>query len=300
MYLLSLTTYAPIIGVAAILRDARFDVVAWLAYCLGAVVIGSLPIGHEYTGGTLPLLLSQPGDRRRLFVMKFGAATLMLLMLGLITGATLFNGPSVNLWFANGAVPRSHRIALLVLPALAALSIAPVFTMRSRSPVAGTVFTLGVLGATWGLGELRAKPHRLRQAESSADLVCFPQRLAVHRLGLGVFPTEPLRPVLTAGALLGPSTSRSGVQVLVIRAQLQKGSGGGPVLDRNGALLGMVIGRDEARPELGVVLPSATIASFLAAHGVSLPPKRTKDAIVPIPEDFLARVSALVQCMPAR
>ena len=36
-----------------------------LAYGFGSVTLGAQSVGHEYTGGTLTLLLSQPCSRRR-------------------------------------------------------------------------------------------------------------------------------------------------------------------------------------------------------------------------------------------
>jgi ABC-type transport system involved in multi-copper enzyme maturation permease subunit len=65
----------------AVVGDARFYLAALLAYGLGAIALGALSVGHEYSGRTLALLLSFPIDRRRVFLLKL--AVLSVLLLGL-------------------------------------------------------------------------------------------------------------------------------------------------------------------------------------------------------------------------
>jgi S1-C subfamily serine protease len=114
----------------------------------------------------------------------------------------------------------------------------------------------------------------------------------VFTLGFGVIATEPLRPVLSEGSLVGDRTARPGNRILVIRAKLHEGNSGGAVLASNGSLLGMIIGRDEEHPELGVAIPREDIEPLLSAYGISLP-RRDPDATAP---DFLGAISVLIQC----
>jgi S1-C subfamily serine protease len=114
----------------------------------------------------------------------------------------------------------------------------------------------------------------------------------VFTLGFGVIATEPLRPVLSEGAVVGDRTARPGNRILVIRAKLHAGNSGGAVLAGSGSLLGMIIGRDEEHPELGVAIPREDIEPLLSAYGIALP-RRDPEATAP---DFLGAISMLIQC----
>jgi S1-C subfamily serine protease len=118
----------------------------------------------------------------------------------------------------------------------------------------------------------------------------------VFTLGFGVLAEEPLRPVLIGGSYIGEDTATSGNRVLLIRAKLRAGNSGGALLGADGSLLGMVIGRDEARPEMGVAIPSGDIEAMLSAHHIPLPapPPRPGSA-----QALLGAISVLIQCTPA-
>ena len=106
---------------------------------------------------------------------------------------------------------------------------------------------------------------------------------------------EPLRPVLIGGSYIGDSTATSGDRVLVIRAKLRAGNSGGAVIGSDGSLLGMVIGRDEARPQMGVAIPSSDVEAMLSAHHIPLPsaPRTSGTA-----QAVLSAISVLIQCTP--
>jgi hypothetical protein len=109
--------------------------VAMLA--LGAPALGAVAIGHEYAGKTLPLLLSQPVRRERLYVTKLAVLAIMLAVL-----------LALGYWRFPAWRPGEERYghAWLILPTLGAFCVTPWLTMVSRSPVAGAVFTLAVPG----------------------------------------------------------------------------------------------------------------------------------------------------------
>jgi S1-C subfamily serine protease len=111
-------------------------------------------------------------------------------------------------------------------------------------------------------------------------------------LGFGVVAAAPLHGVVVEGTLVGSGTSQSGERLLIIRARLHAGNSGGAVLANNGALVGMVIGRDERNPDVGVAIPNEDLAGLLANYGLGLilggAPENARD--------HLSAISALVQC----
>jgi S1-C subfamily serine protease len=92
----------------------------------------------------------------------------------------------------------------------------------------------------------------------------------IFALGLGVVVDNPKKPMLIQGTIVGLDMTSTGEEVFVVRANLHQGTSGGPVLDANGSLIGMVIGYYSDQTELGVILPSTVIDSFLQIHGVTL------------------------------
>jgi S1-C subfamily serine protease len=115
-------------------------------------------------------------------------------------------------------------------------------------------------------------------------------------LGFGVLAEEPLRPVLIGGYYVGDDTATSGDRVLLIRAKLRAGNSGGAVIGPDGSLVGMVIGRDEARPEMGVAVPSGDIEALLSAHRIPLPSTPPQPGTA---QALLGAISVLIQCSPS-
>jgi hypothetical protein len=108
------------------------------AYVLGSVALGALSMGHEYTGRTLTLLLCLPADRRRLYLVKLGVLIAMLGTLGALAYSLVF-----ALAFERASI---SPITIPLLSVLCALFLAPWLTMICRSPLAGAVFALAILG----------------------------------------------------------------------------------------------------------------------------------------------------------
>ncbi|OFW41759.1 MAG: hypothetical protein A3J29_01450 [Acidobacteria bacterium RIFCSPLOWO2_12_FULL_67_14b] len=115
--------------------DPRSAEVGRLMLALGSIALAALSIGHEYTHGTLALLLSLPSDRRRLGLAKLAALVPMLLTLGALALAVLPAGPGFN---------RTEERPLLSM--IGAVLMAPWLTMLCRSPLAGVVFAIGGIG----------------------------------------------------------------------------------------------------------------------------------------------------------
>ena len=120
----------------------------FLSYLLGSAALGALSIGHEYTNRTLPLLLSIPVSRRRVFALKASVLVTMLLTLAVIALARL---PVTR-------VGRDLKDTALVgtLALLSSVFLAPWLTMVCRNVIAGTVFSLSIPAALLVGSELLA------------------------------------------------------------------------------------------------------------------------------------------------
>lgn len=128
----------------------------------------------------------------------------------------------------------------------------------------------------------------------------------VTTIGFGIRQHEPLWSQVTSGTVFGQAVLPSGSHVLVVNAALKQGNSGGPVIDNTGNVLGLVIGRYTARPELNVAVPASVLGKFLAHHGVSpassdsVPGDGTTGHSSAGIRGRLERISALVQCKPRR
>ena len=134
------------------------------AYWFGASALGALSVGHEYNHRTLGMMLAQPIRRERLLLVKATVLAALLIMLwGAMRLAQLggasdawlgidgFNG--VSLWF----------------PITWAFFVAPIMTMATRNPLAGTLFAMSLPGMFFASGEFIAGWRGLSHEE--ADLL---------------------------------------------------------------------------------------------------------------------------------
>jgi hypothetical protein len=125
--------------------DPRLIGLAVIAYIVGAVALGALSIGHEYTGRTLSLLLTLPTRRERLFATKLGVLTVMLLTLWATADALLFRAMRA---------PAAEKQIIQLVPLICGLFLAPWLTMACRNSIAGTVFALAIPGVLMVVGEV--------------------------------------------------------------------------------------------------------------------------------------------------
>ncbi len=112
-------------------------------YLVSAAGLGAWSIGHEYAYGTMPSMLALPVPRRRWWIAKLAVLAPSLAALAALAAyfVTLDRGDSM------------FGAALFWLPALAALCIAPWLTVLTRSPLAGAVFTIGIVGGSMAAAE---------------------------------------------------------------------------------------------------------------------------------------------------
>ena len=121
---------AAAVSLAALARlsNDRDGELGWVAFFVGALTLTALSIGHEYSHGTLPILLSLPVRRSHLLLVKLGALIPMVMLLSIVAMAVL---PPIT-DFGPSAFP--------LLALLCGLVSAPWLTMVCRSPLAGALF----------------------------------------------------------------------------------------------------------------------------------------------------------------
>jgi S1-C subfamily serine protease len=88
----------------------------------------------------------------------------------------------------------------------------------------------------------------------------------VTTIGFGIRQHEPRQPEVTSGTVFGQEVLSSGSHVLVVKAALKQGNSGGPVVDNAGSVVGLVIGRYTARPDLSVAVPSFSLGMVSDLH----------------------------------
>jgi S1-C subfamily serine protease len=118
-------------------------------------------------------------------------------------------------------------------------------------------------------------------------------------VGFGVVATNPKQAVFARGTFLRREVMPAGYRVLIVRAALRPGDSGAPVIDRSGALLGMVVGRLADRSDRGVVITAGEINRFLSRTGADGLARDAANSRIEGPGAAIARISTLVQCRPA-
>jgi hypothetical protein len=111
------------------------------AYIGGAVSLGSLAVGQEYSNRTLPALLAQPVSRTRVLGTKL--IVLGGLLAALAAVAVWQLRADAGFWHGFWHEPAAVRV-FIVLPPLAALLLTPWLTLAARGPLAGAVFSVAL------------------------------------------------------------------------------------------------------------------------------------------------------------
>ena len=144
------TWAAALVAIAAAFLnpDSWMLVGGLLGYGVGALVLGAQSIGHEYAYRTVGLLLVQPVARRQMFLTKVAVLTALLLVLGAAGWYAPFN--TEHLQRLSGW----RHPAVVLIPVVLALCVAPWLTMACRSALAGVVFAGSMPGMVMVAGEL--------------------------------------------------------------------------------------------------------------------------------------------------
>jgi hypothetical protein len=124
------------------LTSSRVLGVGIAAYVVGAAVLGSQVIGREYTNRTLASLLTLPVSRNRVLLTKLAVLAGMLAILFVVADTRVFAAIRQQ----SGVDRDAELKALLWVPVLSALWLAPWLTMLCRSALAGAVFSMVLPG----------------------------------------------------------------------------------------------------------------------------------------------------------
>jgi ABC-type transport system involved in multi-copper enzyme maturation permease subunit len=137
------------------------DVLVVPIAAVGATGLGAWSMGHEYSHRTLPLLLSQPRDRRAIWVDKVVALGMLIALLSLTT-----------VIFFRYHLFRSEVMAVAVAvggSGAAALTLTPWLTMLARSARGGMVFTIAVLLMGYLVGTWAGETIAVRYPDTWPD-----------------------------------------------------------------------------------------------------------------------------------
>jgi hypothetical protein len=162
------------------------------AYFFGTVALGAFSMGLEYSHRTLPMFLTQPVGRLRLLLAKALVLAGMLLVVRAVAELLVFSPTGPRLGFVRDELEWLGLEAAMWLPIALAFFVAPWWTMLTRNPIAGTVFTTAVPGLLLLSGELVG----WLQGASEAEV----ERLQHSGLWTGTLA------VCALGAVLGPVT----------------------------------------------------------------------------------------------
>ena len=108
--------------------------IAAFAFCAGCLMLAALPLGSEFQQRTLPLLMSQPIKRSRIWQEKIQAATLAVLALVLVHGSILIA--------LGGKMPLKDSLPLVGFT-VATICSAGFCALATRSVIGGSVFAMG-------------------------------------------------------------------------------------------------------------------------------------------------------------
>lgn len=134
-----------LVGAGALVKSRAVEPYFILVVVGGACALGALSLGHEYMAATLASMLAQPVGRVRVLAVKTAVLAAMLAAL-----LTLFSAVH-----PFGGDPKAGVVAVATL---SGLCLAPWFTILTRSPLAGAVFGISILGVIWVLLNLLLPP----------------------------------------------------------------------------------------------------------------------------------------------
>lgn len=135
---------------ARFFSDSDYMGVGLWAYAIGAVVLGAMAVGQEFTHNTLAAVLLQPVSRHQLLLAKAIPLALLLASLAVLASFSL----GLNM-FDGG--PRGLTIAWL--PVACGFCLAPWLTMLSRGALGGAVYSFLVPSLLFVAGGYLNIPH---------------------------------------------------------------------------------------------------------------------------------------------
>ncbi len=127
-----------IFSLPALAQGPQFDLPSLGPLLLGCTLMAASAFGTEFQHRTLPLLLTQPVDRRMLWRDKMVVVALALLVSFAV--ALRLQHP----WTAGWQSEPTGQLGLLIMILLCAFCGAPYLTLLTRSSIAGVVFTIAL------------------------------------------------------------------------------------------------------------------------------------------------------------
>lgn len=258
------------------LTDYSLAMLAVLAYLFGSVALGALSIGHEFGHRTLGVLLAQPIDRRRLFLVKLSVLAVLLTGLALIASQTLFDARPLR---GGGSL----TVALLV--ALCGAFLAQALTMLTRSTLAGSVFTIAVAGivATGALlvGTMRFGVQNARAIDRFVETVFWP----------GMFGICAVAAVASWRLFVRLEAIEGGGRQIELGRWLSLGSRSAEAARRGGSPYAALVRKELHLYQMPVVLAAvyAAVASLINIYA-----DRDLDILAPLTVLYAFGIAALV------
>jgi ABC-type transport system involved in multi-copper enzyme maturation permease subunit len=124
--------------------DPKSYVTGLLVCGVAGVALGAQSMGHEYTHRTLVVQLTQPSPRARLLGTKLLALVPLLLTLAAVAWLLLLNPLHDQFPMSGRRGTDWSSPAVILLPVLVGLSLAPLLTIVCRSSLAGIVFSITI------------------------------------------------------------------------------------------------------------------------------------------------------------
>ncbi len=132
------------------LFQSTFTGAGLLAYAAGAISLGALSIGHEYSNHTLPSSLMLPVPRSQVLLVKLAVLLPLLMSLGAI----------VSIMFGVNPLSNTPRVGMIGrVPLLCAICLTPWLTMVFRGPLAGAVLSGAAAVLLFPLGWALGVPY---------------------------------------------------------------------------------------------------------------------------------------------
>jgi len=138
------------------------------------------------------------------------------------------------------------------------------------------------------LGFTGRAPGFFRLAEDAANTL----NVSITTLGYGLLRHDPRRAVQVTGRIIDQTEIFHGFSALVVDAVLDRGHSGSPLMNEEGAVVGLVTGRFTDTPAIAVAVAARDLRRFLGWRLPATVPPRTANFV------GLEGATALVQCSP--
>lgn len=160
------------------------------AFVIGPALLAGQAVGQEFSYRTLSMLLAQPIDRRRMFVLKWCVAAAMAAVLEALSWAVL-NGHARGMW---------ELWIVRILPLAGGLLLAPPITLLLRNTLGGVLATATLFSFTLLVPTVALTLARDIAPDTAQDIVLRPWAITMITLSaIGAALMFPLFSRLESG-----------------------------------------------------------------------------------------------------